>query len=69
VLFANPHPQPFSPREKGVKSLSLGERGWGEGEPSSSLPWREIDNAQLRFIGLLFAKLNFFARKLLHRQD
>ena len=28
---AVPHPRPFSRREKGVKPLSLRERGWGEG--------------------------------------
>jgi hypothetical protein len=31
---ALPHPLPFSRGEKGVKSLSLRERGWGEGNPT-----------------------------------
>ena len=31
VLRALPHPQSLSPREREVKSFSLGEKGWDEG--------------------------------------
>jgi hypothetical protein len=40
---ALPHPLPFSRGEKGVKSLSLRERGWGEGRAASACLWQEFD--------------------------
>ncbi len=48
----NPHPQPFSQKEKGAKSLSRRERGWGEGTPATSLPQREIEQTGHRNIKL-----------------
>ena len=49
---ATPHPLPFSQKEKGAKSLSRRERGWGEGTPATSLPQREIEQAGHRNIAL-----------------